>query len=409
MNLDNIIVKWNKSIIELLESTQVFLNSQGVSDILSNESISLFKNELISFNLEDQDKDITYKTINNLEFIGESLISINKQIFTPQNIQMIYQYNQYNNTEIIENYNKYKTILGEILEKSLETSLVNGIEGYDHGSIITKLHIKLLIKKNSTNELEIYKNKILNDSKTTTSSISILRINYLLMPFNMHQPNNNIKKPTMTINLSSQVINMNIEPLFIKSKALEFGPLHTMKQGIDIPLINRFKTFISSRITKKITPEKNNIITDKVILFNGQYNIGQPLINWDKTREWNPNLGVSSRVYNYNDILSKKILQNMNVLHEHYNFDKKKYKKVNNNILQDITISQDLYDFVFAKCFKELDELLKESNVEEYIKREAYVSQFFNAQDIVSKIKSKQMEDIEIVPITFMFSFFNII
>ena len=407
MKLIDLLLYWSESINSWLNLLKKYIkNNYDIGEELVYDWAKLIKkiNNIKMLNIENTNNDskiVSY--INTLENYYNILIEVDTKIII-EDIKILSVLKEDSKTQPLKDASKlYFDKVFEFLKNDWNSIK---IDNYSNGYIVSILHIKQLLDKKDFVNVELYKDKLFTYGsvyKFPSNVLPIQKINYLISPFVKADKD----KLCSVLSLSTRSIAYNIEPLMYRNDALKYGPIHPTNHGIDNNMINRFKTFSVTHLTN-VPSVKISSINDELVVYNGLYNKTHPLIYWEPGSVWEPFNGVSHIVYKYNEILSDKIFSKMKVNSDKYkDFNKFRYPPVRVN--KEHARNKNYNNYVSSLCFSTLDERILSNNINDNVKKEIYLMQFFNARDIIFKLKKNSPDELDIIPITFPFSFFNII
>lgn len=415
----DILIKWNECINDWIENIKKYIykiEDYGIR-ILGIE----WTNSIVKLNLlKVIELNDLIKYFDNMESIISQLMDITHIIL---NKQVYAEFKS--NTSYMDIMNEYVTNINKNIELSNEIyNIVSNnhnpihITDLNHGYIVLKRYIHTLHDEGLIDNIKKIKDSIMLQYKYTIDKDlhPLHKINYLILPF---KPSLNNIKFFINISTSKNIISYNIMPLINKLDAVKFGPIQRISQGIDKSMINRFNTISITQHIYNIDNALNKVKNGAVIYDGSNYKEIIP-INMKKNIQWCPLSGVCSTVYKLNEIFQSNVLNVMKIdtsVYEKYIIEQRSIKR---NTLMD-TMQYELKKYkdrtveqiVFKICFDEIKHRiskLKESNVYKLdtIKKEAYLSQFFNAMSISRSIHKKDFNSIELIPSKYSFTYFKL-
>ena len=419
LSLNQSINEWNlflKKIIDITSENGIYIlgekwievlveyNSIDINKILEFNTFNTFIEFIKYLDYVEQVYTIFNKLTINL--LDNSIISYTKDKLplTEKNIfdEIIKNIHE-KQEKATTNFKKVANTIENNIFKIIKDIDVNNIiteyeSSIPHGKISTDIYVLLLKNNKKIALLEQYKNILLEVKKdkyiNNNDVHPIQKINYLIQPFS----DSSETKKGIDISISNYIVEYNILPLISIKDATKFGPLTKNNSGINKQLINRFKTIkIINNVVNTITDP--NIITSKPLnIYTGaNFKTIKP-IQYKEGYEWLPMAGISYKTYRYNEILEKSIFNNMKL-------DNTIYKSFNLKNLQSV-VSVDVLKnsdkSISDVCYEEMIKLLYKKSIEkkDVIGREMFLTQFFNINKIIENVKHREMDLIEIIPLS---------
>lgn len=316
------------------------------------------------------------------------------------------------------NIKKYQEASHKIYVKLQEIiDIKEKVQGFNHGLLITKIHIKQLVESNKGFLVQKYKYNSLSNYDKKYYIIKedlpvVQKINYLIKPLTITE-----RKPNC-IEVINNIV-YNVMPLISKKESHIFGPILANHHGLTQQIIKRFNTINYVNTFTDIDLQTMDSFTkEPLCLFNGSIFSKLMPANYNPGINWKPLSGIHPIVYLTNKNMEDKILEKMILNNDKYQvFNTLTFNQIISPdlMLSEIRINPNVnIEVIAAKhCFNilklSINSLRMNESLLAVIKKELQMLQYQNLLSIIENIKKKQINEINIMPIKYIMYYLKLI